>query len=390
MSTEIEWTDETWNPVTGCTKVSAGCKNCYAETVANRFWGERKFTDVRCHAERLNAPTRWRKPRRVFVNSMSDLFHEDVPDDFIANVFNRIRWCYAAGRGHTFQILTKRPQRMRDVMRRLRFDGAGTGRVWIAASDDAAGYPLGSGHRGSTGLPNVWLGVSVEDQASADARIPVLLQTPAAVRFLSCEPLLGPVDIGQQSATCKCCTRWPSRWVRLHRPVGPDLPHLVGPNASAHVADSSVCRAHSNPHGALAVRTPGGLLGIKPAEFDCLPAIDWVIVGGESGPRARPCDIAWIRSIVEQCKAARVACFAKQLGANPMMRVDSLEGRRAGDHPEREWPEGTRFGTSPGDMGTEYQGRRALLRDRKGADPSEWPECLRVREFPAAEGGIQA
>lgn len=161
MSTKIEWCDEVWNPVTGCAKVSVGCKNCYAERIANRFWGERKFTQVQCHPERLEIPLHWKKPRKIFVNSMSDLFHEKVSTEFIHEVFKRMMltgW-------HTYIVLTKRPARMLDYAKSL----------W------------------SSPLPNVWLGVSVENQQVADERIPLLLQTPAAVRFVSVEPMLGDV-----------------------------------------------------------------------------------------------------------------------------------------------------------------------------------------------------
>jgi protein gp37 len=169
VSTGIEWTDEVWNPVTGCTKVSQGCKNCYAERVAERFWKGRSFGDVQMHPERLEAPLHWRTPRRVFVNSMSDLFHEDVDIGFVLAV-----WSVMANercRQHTFQILTKRPSRMLEILRDIE-NGSGC----------------------SVALPNVWLGVSVEDQATADERIPLLLDTPAAVRFVSYEPAIGPID----------------------------------------------------------------------------------------------------------------------------------------------------------------------------------------------------
>lgn len=165
----IAWTERVWNPVTGCTKVSAGCKNCYAEAIAHRYWGERKFTDVRTHPERLDAPLHWRKPSRVFVNSMSDLFHEDVPDEFIGRV-----WCkMLEAHRHTFQILTKRAKRMNDVVTRL-----------VQECE----------RKGLREPSNIWLGVSVENQEQALARIPHLLTTPAAVRWLSVEPMLGPVD----------------------------------------------------------------------------------------------------------------------------------------------------------------------------------------------------
>lgn len=188
--TAIEWTDATWNPVTGCTKVSPGCDHCYAETFAERFRGtpghhfERGF-DVTLRPERLDIPLRWRKPRRVFVNSMSDLFHADVPDDFIARVFAAM----ALAPRHTFQVLTKRHARMRSLLNSDDFVRA-IGQAWLfhpnrVTYTDYPGWPL----------PNVWLGVSVENQRWADIRIPALLDTPAAVRFLSCEPLLGPVTL---------------------------------------------------------------------------------------------------------------------------------------------------------------------------------------------------
>lgn len=166
---KIEWTDATWNPVSGCTKVSQGCKNCYAERVFPRAYATsarlgREFTDVRCHPVRLNQPVRWKRPRKIFVNSMSDLFHEAVPDEFIWDIFDVMFRTHQ----HTYQILTKRADRM------LKF----------CSSERAFAKPL----------PNVWLGVSVEDQETADERIPLLLQTPAAVRFVSYEPALGPVD----------------------------------------------------------------------------------------------------------------------------------------------------------------------------------------------------
>ena len=187
-SSKIEWTDETWNPVSGCEKVSEGCRNCYAETIAHRFWGDRPFTEVRCHPERLDAPVHWKKPRRVFVNSMSDLFHEDVPDEFIDKVFAVM----ALTPQHTYQVLTKRPERMRlycsgtdrpskvakaiDVLEQAR--NIIECRQWVV--ETALTWPL----------PNCWKGVSIEDQHTADKRIPILLRTPAAVRWISAEPLL--------------------------------------------------------------------------------------------------------------------------------------------------------------------------------------------------------
>lgn len=156
--TRIEWTELTWNPVTGCTKLSQGCKHCYAESIAKRFWGGRAFTDVQVHEDRLDQPRRWRKGRTVFVNSMSDLFHESVPVEFIARVFAVMRECPQ----HTFQVLTKRAERLAELAPSL---------PWSA---------------------NVWIGVSVEDERVV-GRIDLLRNVPAAVRFLSLEPLIGPL-----------------------------------------------------------------------------------------------------------------------------------------------------------------------------------------------------
>jgi protein gp37 len=347
----IEWTDATWNPVRGCSKISAGCKNCYAERFAERFRGvkghpfEQGF-DVRLVPEALDLPLRWRKPRSVFVNSMSDLFHEDVPDELIAAVFGVM----AAAPRHSFQVLTKRADRL---PRWFAWLEEMAGRCKAVFSEDplewrrahilrAAGLRQGVHHEASAGdmeargwpLPNVWLGVSVEDQRAADERIPHLLATPAAVRFLSCEPLLGPVNLGD-ALTRVCCRR-------------PDLAPATGCDGP-------------------------GCMGTR---------IDWVIVGGESGPGARPCDVAWIRSLVAQCRAANVAAFVKQLGAYVEDRNDAgFEGERPA-----EWPMDT--ATEDLDDG-HYQGApvRIHLRDRKGGDPAEWPEDLRVRELPEVRRG---
>ena len=209
----IEWTDATWNPVTGCTVVSPGCAHCYAKTFAERFRGvpghpyEQGF-DLKLWPERLRTPLQWSKPKRVFVNSMSDLFHPGVPTAFIQQVFDTM--CRAER--HQFQVLTKRPERARELAALL---------PWP---------------------PNVWLGVSVENQWWT-SRIDDLREIPAVVRFLSCEPLLGPLSLN-------------------------------------------------------------------------LRGIHWVIVGGESGPRARPMRGDWATDIRDQCERAGVAFFFKQWGAH--------------------------------------------------------------------------
>jgi protein gp37 len=248
--TKIEWADSVWNPVTGCTKVSEGCRNCYAERMATRLAGragypvEHPFA-VTLHPDRLNEPLRWRKPRRIFVCSMSDLFHPDVPDDFILTVWNRM----ACSAWHTYQVLTKRPERAVELLGPF--------------------FPL----------PHVWLGVSVEDQPTADERIPHLLRCPAAVRFVSYEPPLGPVDFLRPEA-------W---W--LGRPT----------------------QAHGMHQG-----------------------LDWAIAGGESGPKARPAHPDWFRSVRDQCQAAGVPFFFK--GWAQWCPEDHLTAEGVGKKPRYSYP----------------------------------------------------
>ncbi|SKM38836.1 bacteriophage protein gp37 [Mycobacteroides abscessus subsp. massiliense] len=260
--TGIEWTDATWNPVTGCDKVSPGCDHCYAETFAERWRGtpghyfESGF-DVQLRPDKLDLPLRWTKPRKVFVNSMSDLFHDKVPDEYIARVFAVM----ALAPRHTFQLLTKRHGRMHALLGSERFPGL----VYMAINallehgnplhinDVAIMAALDGFSRGRfMVLPNVWLGVSAEDQKRADLRIPALLDTSAAVRFVSAEPLLGPLDIARFTEQ-------------------------------------------------------------DDAKYD-VPPLSWVIVGGESGPGARPMHPEWARSLRDQCVAAGVPFLFKQWG----------------------------------------------------------------------------
>lgn len=310
--TKIEWSDSTWNVVTGCDRVSPGCDHCYIERTPPFRMEGRKFDEhgkmgVRLHPDRLDKPLRWRKPRRVFVNSLSDLFHPDVPDEFIAQVFTIMR----RAERHTFQVLTKRPQRMAKLLSRLAWSSAvhDLGEVgWQAYFTDNAA--------GSYVLPNVWLGVSVENQTYANLRIPYLLATPAAVQFVSCEPLLGPVDLrprpeGQRDRCIVCG---------------------CGPDAS-----------HDHHDG---YRTRG---------------IDWVIVGGESGPGARPMHPDWARGLRDQCVAAGVPFFFKQ------------HGEFAPDHVY------LRAGTGPGPARVEFSDGQLMLRVGKKLagrllDGREWNE----------------
>ncbi|MHB1953512.1 MAG: DUF5131 family protein [Acidiferrobacteraceae bacterium] len=303
--TGIAWTEATWNPVTGCTKVSAGCKHCYAERDWPRFYGKtevivplpqghvidgvrltevlaaRPFTHVLCHEDRLDTPIRWKRPRKIFVNSMSDLFHENVPDQFIDQVFATMALCHR----HTFQILTKRPERMQSYLA----DEHVTDRIWahairISGEQIPVDWPLS----------HVWIGVSVEDQAAAEDRIPLLLQTPAAIRWVSAEPLLGPIDL--------------SKYLSVHHEV---------------------------------------------------PALNWIVIGGESGPKSRRFDLDWARCIIRQCANSNTVCFMKQLGTKPGYHSEAMPPL---------WHDLSPLAGGP--------------HHRSWADPSVWPDDLRVRNYP--------
>lgn len=317
--TKIQWTDFTANPIKyrdrdglaawACVKVSAGCANCYAEALAKRYKRGGAFTvgnmaTVAPYLDDKELNAMLRSPRltgkRVFVGDMTDVFGEWVPDEMLDRMFA----VFALRPDVIWQVLTKRPERMREYIdvRGAQYD---TMHCRIeAAADDLAGVD-GIITRGWP-LPNVWLGVSVEDQAAADSRIPELLATPAAVRFLSCEPLLGPVMLTPWIADM-------SGWGTYTDERG--RKHIAGPGPQT---------------------APGGL--------------SWVIAGGESGTGARPCDLAWIRSIVAQCRAASAPVFCKQGGSSNACRHD-----RKGGH----------FECFPDDL-----------------QVREWPEDLRVREWP--------
>lgn len=281
-NTKIEWATKTWNPLRGCSKVSEGCRNCYAIRVANRFGGPGKPFEglttkgagglnwtgkIQLVPEVLDEPLRWRKPERVFVNSMSDLFHDEVPELFIRKVFQVM----GAAEKHTFMVLTKRPDRMQKVIQSL-----------IDEDDFATLY----GEDKPLPYRNVLLGVSVENQKAADERIPLLLKTPAAVRFLSCEPLLGAVNIrgylmqGKDPGKCANCGK------------GHGFDRCPNYGGIAKTDDRTGCNDFQRQNF----------------------AIDWVIVGGESGPGARPMHPEWARSMRDQCQAAGVAFFFKQWG----------------------------------------------------------------------------
>lgn len=299
QKTTIEWADSTWSPWRGCTKVSPGCANCYAEVLSRRNpkvlgeWGRGK-PRVRTVSAGWRNVRRWNRAAghngtrmRVFP-SLCDWLDDEVPVEWIADFLRLVQ----ETPNLDWLLLTKRPEnwscRLKDVVdleRQVRGNGL-LAVDWISGIEPR----------------NVWLGVSVEDQQRAEERIPVLLQTPARVRFLSAEPLLGPVDLLQAAF------------------------------------DGS-------------------------ESFSAMGGLDWVIVGGESGPRARPCNVEWIRDIVRQCGTAKVPCFVKQLGANYEDPPNGVGGVLARPDPTVVPP-------------------IRHLRDRKGGDPSEWPEVLRVRQMP--------
>jgi protein gp37 len=262
-SSKIEWTDASWNPIAGCTPVSPGCTHCYAAPLARRLekMGQEKYNNTAVRRGQLDVftgwinfdeaalqiPLHWKRSRMIFVNSMSDLFHEAVPFAFVDRVFDIM----ALTPQHRYQILTKRPQRMLQYFE----------------------TPRDRLHR-TRPLPNVWLGTSVEDQKRADERIPWLLNCPAAIHFLSCEPLLGPIDLKPKpdSQTCIVCGG--------------------GPDDRQHAVSGAGNTGHE-------YRTRG---------------LQWVIAGGESGPHARPMHPAWARQLRNQCLSVGVPFFFKQWG----------------------------------------------------------------------------
>lgn len=244
--TNIGWTTDVWNPFSGCIKVSPGCDHCYAETLAEKYRGTKAFPngfDLTLRPHKLGDPLKWKQPRRIFVNSMSDLFLGTVPVDYLAQVWNTM----LEADWHCYQILTKRPIHAMNLIEEL-------------------GLEL---------PPHIWLGVSVENQEWADIRIPQLLDIPAKVRFLSCEPLLGPLDL--------------SRWFRVQYPDG-------------------------------------------------TPLIHWIITGGESGPGRRPAVPDWFRTIRDLCVAAGVPYFHKQGNAFSPGQDRLLDGRTWDEYPEEKAP----------------------------------------------------
>ncbi len=293
-NSKIEWCDATWQPVVGCSKVSEGCKNCWAEKMAYRLacmgvpfydmvqdegcWNG----NVETNKFALDKPLHWKQPRRIFVCSMSDLFHPSVPFEFIDKVFDTMLSC----RQHTFQLLTKRPERALEY-----YDG-------VISDSSIMGEPAMIDH---IDAKHIHLGVTAENQKCADERIPILLQIPAAVRFVSCEPLLGEIDLSRyvfeecRKIQCKNC----------------------GSYKSTGVWGIYMCGECGCGEG---------------EEVDPNCEIDWGIFGCESGPKRRPCKIEDVRNIVNQFKAAGIPPFVKQLSINGKV-----------SHKMEEWPEDLRI-----------------------------------------------
>ena len=322
----IEWTDYTFNPWIGCQRVSPGCEHCYAEAYDKRWGGERWGPK----AERTRtAPANWKKPlswnaraqllgrsARVFCASLADVFEDRFElRHWRLELFDLIRRTPALD----WLLLTKRPENFGRLV--------GESIDAMPTNPDVGADTTDWLQRWQDGDPpaNVWLGTTVEDQERATERIPHLLAAPARVRFLSCEPLLEPVNLFLGNCLC----RGSDPWQHKHYP---EPPHSC--------ARCSKCNA--------------------------FVGIDWVIVGGESGGKARPFALDWAKSIIDQCRAAGVAPFVKQMGTRPVV-VTGATGN---------------FRTHEGRRQLELTGTLVELRDRHGGDPVEWPEDLRVREFP--------
>ena len=335
QDTKIQWCHHTFNPVIGCSKVSDGCKHCYAEDLMDRRYGKAKWgkdgTRVVTSDANWKQPFKWDREaakagerRRVFCASLSDVFEDR--EEWIEPRARLWRLILSTP-NLDWLLLTKRPEYAANWLDDNVYGPAEFG-DWTLA--DLGGGPV----------PNVWLGTSIENQATADERIPHLLSIPAAVRFLSIEPLLGPVDL------------------ILHR-------YDVIRSTRQTECDQDVLRGTQN-HYVGGVPHSGCLSG----------CIDWVIIGGESGSKARPCDLAWIRSIRDQCQAAGVACFVKQLGARPM------EWELCGLAPNSIPSATLDYHLSMGGSEPDDVPHWLNLRDSHGGDPSEWPEDLRIRELP--------
>lgn len=410
-STSIEWTDATWSPLrarrkdTGkvgqhCERVSPGCTNCYAArhngrnlpnggTGLDYVRGSRDLVETFVDERVLAQPLRWREPKRIFVANQTDLFGEWVSDEQRDRVFAAM----ALAPRHTFQVLTKRPERMRAYLRDKRTqERTARASVFLVPNEMLAAKGLepelqqeAMAGWANWPLPNVWLGVTAEDQQRADERIPILLDTPAAVRFVSVEPLLGPVNLG---GAMKMDERdWLTRRTSHH--LRADVEGMLRNRSFGGLQhDDGRAMSRDEARRELERLRDAGVKFI-PCGTDCAsfssdtgcpghrkPTLDWVIVGGESGGKSRPCDVAWLRSIVEQCRAAGVACFNKQLGSYAVWDQCGLVANNP-----------------PVPFSKVVVGGRELVRlqlSKKGGELDEFPADLRVREFPKARETVGA
>ncbi len=389
--TKIEWTDATWNPITGCSVVSAGCTNCYAMQLAGtrlKHTPSRKGLtspskagpvwngQVRFNREWLEQPLRWKRPRMVFVCAHGDLFHESVPDEWIDQIFAVMALCPE----HTFQVLTKRARRMREYLHIREHQ-------IVAAS---LKLPRALTCWPHLPLPNVWLGVSVEDQTRAVERIPDLLQARAAVRFVSAEPLLGPLNLTSME-------------------IGEGTIDALNPTPWAEALENW----RDTEEAWKATGRGWHYLETIPTKGDMQPTVDWVIVGGESGTAARPMHPEWVRSLRDQCAASEAAFFFKQWGSwKPICQMPEAEYSKLyrpnfkakegedqdiiteiygntctvptrclridGDHVDMHSPRAFLQGTSP--MTAFMVGKKASGRTLDGCEHNEMPQ---PREVPA-------
>ncbi|WP_412032899.1 DUF5131 family protein [Nitratireductor aquimarinus] len=342
--TKIEWTDATWNPITGCSVVSPGCTNCYAMQLAGtrlKHTPSRKGLtspskagpvwngQVRFNREWLEQPLRWKRPRMVFVCAHGDLFHESVPDEWIDQIFAVMALCPE----HTFQVLTKRARRMREYLHIREHQ-------IVAAS---LKLPRALTRWPHLPLPNVWLGVSVEDQTRAVERIPDLLQARAAVRFVSAEPLLGPLDLTSME-------------------VGEGTINALNPTPWAEELENWRDTEEEWEESFL----NWYYLDTIPTKGDMYPTLDWVIAGGESGSAARPMHPEWVRSLRDQCAASEAAFFFKQWG-----EWTTAAGAPASQHIGHVFDDGFQM---------IRMGKKASGRTLDGCEHNEMPQ---PREVPA-------
>jgi len=303
---KIEWTEATWNPIRGCSRISEGCRNCYAETIANRFKGEGLpyqgliassgtwNNNVIWVEDLITQPLRWKKPRRIFVNSMSDLFHQSIPMYILDKIFAVM----LLAQQHTFQVLTKRADEMQHYLTAPYREQS----IKAAAREILGYFPKQSsaGMAASWPLKNIWLGVSVEDQKTAEQRIPPLLKSPATLRWISAEPILDAINLNSSVGG--------TLWIGGQR----------GCKGTHRGIGTEECPKHPRHHH----------------DDRCGPGLDWVVAGGESGKNARPMQPEWIRSLRDQCVAAQVPFFFKQWGEHGLNWYNDNNGRKI---PGSEW-----------------------------------------------------